>query len=37
MRLNFCYLEIIRLIHPRYHPKIQGDTLKDVQKQVCLF
>ena len=31
-RLNFCYLKIIRFLHPRYHPKIAGDILKNVQK-----
>ena len=32
-RLNFCYLKIIPFIHPRYHTKIIGDILKNVQKQ----
>ena len=24
LRLNFCYLKIIRILHLRYHPKIVG-------------
>ena len=32
LRLIFRYLKIIRLLHPRYHPKIIGDILKNVQK-----
>ena len=32
LRLNFCYLKIIRSLHPRYQPKITGDILKTVQK-----
>ena len=31
LRLNFCFLKIIRFLHPRYHPKI-GDILKNIQK-----
>ena len=27
LSLNFCYLKIIRILHPRYHPKIIGDIL----------
>ena len=30
-RLNFCYLKIILFLHPRYHPKIAGDILKNEQ------
>ena len=33
MRLNFCYLKIIRSPHPRYHPKIIGDILKMYKKK----
>ena len=29
---NCCYLKIIRIIHPCYHPKIVEKILKDVQK-----
>ena len=38
LRLNFSYLKIIRFLYPRYHPKIIGDTLKNVEKNkyVCL-
>ena len=36
-RLNFCYLKYIRYLHLLYHPKIIGDVLKNVQKQVRLF
>ena len=32
LTLNFFYLKIIRLLHLRYHPKIIGDILKNVQK-----
>ena len=38
MRLNFCYLKIIRFLHPRYHPKIIGNIIKNApKKHVCLF
>ena len=37
LRLNFCYLKFIRYLHLLYHPKIIGDVLKNVQKQVRLF
>ena len=32
LRINFCYFKIIRFPHPRYHPEIIGDILKNVQK-----
>ena len=32
LRLIFRYLKIICFLHPRYHPKIIGDILKNVQK-----
>ena len=32
LRLNFCYLKIICFLPPRYHPKIKGHILKNVQK-----
>ena len=32
LRLNFCYLIIIHMLHPRYHPKIIGHA----KEQVCL-
>ena len=28
LRLNFCYLKNISIIHPRYYPKITGKFLK---------
>ena len=31
MRLNFCYPKIIRFFHPRSHPKIIWDILKNVE------
>ena len=37
LRLNFCYLKIIRLFHPRYHSKTIGDILKCTRKQVYLL
>ena len=36
LRLNFCYLKIIHILHPRYHPKIIGDVLKNKQKKKCV-
>ena len=37
LRLNFRYLKIIRFLHRRYLPKIIGDILKNMQKQMGLF
>ena len=37
LRLNFSYLRIIGFLHPRYHPKIIGNILKNIQKQSLLF
>ena len=36
--LNFSFLKIIRVLHPRYHPKIIRHTLKNKQKNmyVCI-
>ena len=35
-RLNFCYLNFIRFFHPRYHSKMTGHILKNVQeKKIC--
>ena len=28
LRLDFCYLKIIHVLHPPYHPKIIGHILK---------
>ena len=38
LRLNFCYLKIIHILHPRYHPKIIGGILQNKQKNkyVCI-
>ena len=33
LRLNFCYLKIIHILHPRYHPKIIAYILKNKQKK----
>ena len=30
--MNFCYLRIIHILHPRYHPNIIGHILKNKQK-----
>ena len=35
-RLNFCFLKIIHILHPRYHPKIMGHILKNKQKNKCV-
>ena len=35
LRLNFCYLKIIHILHPSYYPKITGHILKDKQKNNC--
>ena len=32
LRLNFCYLKIIHILHPRCHPKIIGHILKNKQR-----
>ena len=38
LRLNFCNLKIILILHPHYHPKIIGHILKNKQnnKYVCI-
>ena len=36
LRLNFYYLKIVLILHPRYHPKIIGHILKNRQKKECL-
>ena len=33
---TFAYLKIISFFHPRYHPKVIGDILKNVQKYKCI-
>ena len=38
LRLNFWYLEIIHILHIRYHPKIMGQILKrQAKEQMCLY
>ena len=32
LRLNFCYLKVIHILHPRYHSKITGYILKSKRK-----
>ena len=32
LRLNIFYLKIIRILHPRYHPKVIGHILNNKQK-----
>ena len=38
LRLNFCYLKIIHILHSHYHPKIIIYILKNKQKDksVCI-
>ena len=36
LRLDFCYLKIIHILHPPYHPKIIGHILKNKQKNNCV-
>ena len=38
LKLNFCYLKITHILHPRYHPKIKGHILisKQMNKSVCI-
>ena len=35
--LNFCYLKIILILHPCYHPKIIGHILKNKQKNKRVY
>ena len=35
LRLNFCYLKIIHILHTGYHPKLMGHILKNKQKNNC--
>ena len=32
VRLNFCYLKIIHILHPGYHPKIIGHIPENKQE-----
>ena len=36
LRLNFCYLTIIHILHQRDHPKIIRYVLKNKQKNKCV-
>ena len=36
LRLNFCYLKIIYILHPRNHRKITGHVLKNKPKNKCV-
>ena len=37
LRLNFCYLKMIHILHPHYHPKLIGHILKIKQKNKCVY
>ena len=36
LKLNFCDLNFIQILHPRYHPKTIGDILKYKEKNKCV-
>ena len=36
LRLNLCYLKIIHILHPRYHPKVIWPILENVQNSKCV-
>ena len=36
LRLKSDYLKVIHVLHPRYHPKIIGRTLKNQKKNKCV-
>ena len=36
LRLTFCYLKIIDISDPRYHPKLIRHILKNNQKNKCV-
>ena len=36
LRLNFCYLKIIHILHQRYHPEVIGHILKSKQNNKCV-
>ena len=35
-RLDFCYLKVIHILYPRYHPKIIEYILKNKQNKKCV-
>ena len=37
LRLNFCYLKTIHILHPHFHSKTIGHVLKNKQKNKCVF
>ena len=37
LRLNFCYLTIMHILHLLYHPKIVAHILKNKQKNKCVY
>ena len=37
MRLKFCYLKIIHIFRPHYHPKITRRTLKSKEKKIYVY
>ena len=37
LRLNFCYLKVIHVLHPRFHSKIIEDIYENKQKNKCVF
>ena len=36
LRLNFCYVKIIHILHPSYHTKTKINILKNKQKNKCV-
>ena len=36
MRLDFCYLKTIHILHPRYHSKTKEYILKNTQRNKCI-
>ena len=36
LRMNFCYLKNIHILHPRYHPEAIGQFLKNQQNIKCV-
>ena len=37
LKLNFCCLKIIHILHPRYYSKIIGHDKKWAKKHICLY
>ena len=37
LRLNLCYLKVIHILNPRYHPEIMGHILKNKQKNKFVY